>query len=146
MQANEAVAIVTDCFLRAGLELGGKSRAAVGRFAKSKLEAGESADDVRAWAGHFGERKAQGAKLTPSHAWEDVTGADSPAVMAGVPQTSEKMRERSRIRRHADYEWLADRMSDRQGRMLATVQELTRAGKSTPYIVEAVLGPRPEAP
>lgn len=139
MNAGEAVAIVSDVFARAGLTLGGRSRAAIGRFAKGKLEAGENEDTVRAWAQHFAERKVQGAAIKPSQAWDDVAGGDSPARMAGVPMDKETRAQR----RHSGYEWLGDALTDRQQVVLATVQELTREGLSTAEIVERVLGPKP---
>lgn len=142
MNAGEVVGIIADVFARAGLSLGDRSRAALGRYAKSKLEAGENEETVRAWAEHFAARKVQGAAIKPSQAWDDVAGAtveDNPALMAGVPRT----RDQRQKRRQTGYEWLGDGLTDRQQVILATVQELTREGLSTAEVVERVLGPRP---
>jgi hypothetical protein len=141
MNAGNAVALVVEQVTSAGKTIADpKKKQSIGNYAAQLIDKGATDDELRAWATHYGTRLAQGARIRPSQAWEDVTNgqAVSPAALAGLPANKERNRER----RSEGYEWLGEQMTDRQQVMLATVQELSREGLTTAQIVERVLGPR----
>lgn len=140
MNAGEATGLVVDQIIAAGKTLTDKrKKAAIGNYAAKLIDNGATDDQLRAWATHYGQRLATGARIRPSQAWEDVTNeqAVSPTALAGMPATKERQRER----RSEGYEWLSEKMSDKQNVMLATIQQLGKEGLSTGEIVERVLGP-----
>jgi hypothetical protein len=139
MNAGNAVALVVEQVTGAGKTIADpKKKQAIGNYAAKLIDNGATDDELRAWCIHYGSRLAEGARIRPSQAWEDVAnGKLSPTALAGVPAN----KERNRQRRAEGYEWLDDKMTDKQQVMLATVQRLTKEGLSTAEIVDRVLGP-----
>lgn len=142
MNAGEATGLVVDQVIAAGKTLtDNHKKAAIGNYAAKLIDNGATDDQLTAWATHYGQRLAAGARIRPSQAWEDVTNEQgvSPTALAGVPAN----RERQRERRTRDLEHLFE-LSDRQNVILASLQELAKEGLATGDIVGRILGPRDE--
>lgn len=77
MQGNDAIKIVVGHLSAKGLEANPQKRAAIGGYAKRLLDGGATEDQVKRWADHYGLRLAEGSRIRPSQAWDDViSGAD----------------------------------------------------------------------